>query len=136
MFNIGKAIWFIYRIISKHIFPFTGVLRRLDACEKWEIPDPNNSVGKYKNMCKYKRLSNRWRVSALFLLLMIGQVVLAGQGKLLETAGLTQVEGSGGGGIVPWATISGYDSRDETSASVFNTLVFLDDYRLHSWGEA
>lgn len=65
--------------------------------------------------------------------LMAGQV-LAGQGKLLETAGLTQIEGSGGGGIVPWATISGYDSRDETSLAIFNTLVYLDDYRLHSWG--
>lgn len=85
-------------------------------------------------MRKHKRQLSRCRVSALLFLLMIGQVVLAGQGKLLETAGLTQVEGSGGGGIVPWATISGYDSRDETSASIFNTLVFLDDYRLHSWG--
>ena len=85
-------------------------------------------------MCKNKRQLNNCTVGALFFLLMINQVAHAGQGKLLETAGLTQVEGSGGGGIVPWATIAGYDSRDETSASVFNTLVFLDDYRLHSWG--
>ncbi len=69
----------------------------------------------------------------LLYLWATGQVT-AGQGKLVETAGLTQIEGSGGGGIVPWATISGYDSRDETSLSAFNTLVFLDDYRLHSFG--
>ncbi len=70
----------------------------------------------------------------IMLCLWAANLVIAGQGKLLETAGLTQIEGSGGGGIVPWATISGYDSRDETSLSAFNSLVFLDDYRLHSFG--
>ena len=86
-----------------------------------------------KNMCKCISQKNGLIVTMLLYFLMAGQVP-AGQGKLLETAGLTQIEGSGGGGIVPWATISGYDSRDETSLSVFNTLVFLDDYRLHSLG--
>lgn len=84
-------------------------------------------------MSKCLPQKSRLYVTMLLYFLMGGQA-LAGQGKLLETAGLTQIEGSGGGGIVPWATISGYDSRDETSLSVFNTLVFLDDYRLHSWG--
>lgn len=83
-------------------------------------------------MCKYLS-QQKQLVAMLSFYLMVGQA-FAGQGKLLETAGLTQIEGSGGGGIVPWATISGYDSRDETSLSVFNTLVFLDDYRLQSWG--
>lgn len=77
--------------------------------------------------------SCKFKACILLYFLMVGQI-LAGQGKLLETAGLTQIEGSGGGGIVPWATISGYGSRNETSASVFNSLVFLDDYRLHSLG--
>ncbi len=57
-------------------------------------------------------------------------------GKLLSTAGLTQIEGSGGGGLVPWATLAGYDSRDEISASVFSTHVSVDDYRLNAWGAA
>ena len=86
-----------------------------------------------RNMRERISQKNRLTVILLLYFLMASQV-LAGQGKLLETAGLTQIEGSGGGGIVPWATISGYDSRDETSLSVFNTLVYLDDYRLHSWG--
>lgn len=72
--------------------------------------------------------------TAIFLCLFLATQVLAGQGKLLETSGLTQIEGSGGGGIVPWATIAGYGSRDETAVSVFNSLVFLDDFRLHSFG--
>jgi hypothetical protein len=56
--------------------------------------------------------------------------VLAADGKLIGTAGLTQVEGSGGGGIVPWATISGYDSREQISAGATATQVDVDDFRL------
>lgn len=51
-------------------------------------------------------------------------------GKLIGTAGLMQVEGSGGGGIVPWATLAGYDSQEQISVSVAATQVDLDDYRL------
>lgn len=61
---------------------------------------------------------------------------MASDGKLLLTAGLSQVEGSGGGGLVPWATLSGYDTRDETSGSVFATNVDVTDYRLSSIGLA
>lgn len=51
-------------------------------------------------------------------------------GKLIGTAGLMQVEGAGGGGIVPWATLAGYDSQDEVSFNAVSTRVELDDYRL------
>ncbi|MGS2719055.1 DUF3034 family protein [Paraglaciecola aestuariivivens] len=60
--------------------------------------------------------------------------VWAGEGKLIGTAGLNQVEGSGGGGIVPWATLAGYDSREEISVNAFTTQVNLDDYRLNVIG--
>ncbi|MCF2949208.1 DUF3034 family protein [Paraglaciecola aquimarina] len=59
---------------------------------------------------------------------------LAADGKLIGTAGLSQVEGSGGGGLVPWATLSGYDSQDQMSVNVFTTQVDLDDYRLNVVG--
>ncbi|WP_240615490.1 DUF3034 family protein [Alteromonas facilis] len=58
----------------------------------------------------------------------------AADGKLLGTAGLVQIEGSGGGGIVPWATLSGYDSREEISLSAVTTQVDIDDYRLNVLG--
>jgi hypothetical protein len=64
------------------------------------------------------------------VLLGLSMSVVAADGKLIGTAGLTQVEGSGGGGIVPWATISGYDSRDQISASATATQVDVDDFRL------
>jgi hypothetical protein len=60
--------------------------------------------------------------------------VSAGNGKILATAGLTQVEGSGGGGIVPWATLSGYDTREQISVGAFSTQVNVDDFRLQVWG--
>jgi len=56
----------------------------------------------------------------------------AGAGKLLGTAGLMQVEGSGGGGLVPWATLAGYDGRDEISLNAAATFVQLQDYKLAS----
>jgi hypothetical protein len=52
-------------------------------------------------------------------------------GKLLATAGLSQIEGAGGGGIVPWATLTGYDSQDQISVSVGLSQVDLKDYRLN-----
>lgn len=73
-------------------------------------------------------------VAAVWLLAAAG--ASAGEGKLIATAATTSVEGSAGGGIVPWAVLSGYGSRDETAASVFATRVDVDDYRLDSRGAA
>lgn len=61
---------------------------------------------------------------------------IAANGKILATAGLSQLEGSGGGGLTPWATLAGYDSQDETAASFFMTDVNVTDYRLSSIGVA
>ena len=72
----------------------------------------------------------------VFTIISLSPTAFAGDGKLLATPGVTQVEGSGGGGIVPWATLSGYASQDELAASVFATRVNVDDYRLDVWGAA
>ena len=58
----------------------------------------------------------------------------AGEGKLIASAGLMQIEGSGGGGIVPWATLAGYDSREEISVNAMYTRVQLDDFSLNAYG--
>lgn len=70
----------------------------------------------------------------LLLVLTIASPATAGDGKLIATAGLNQIEGTGGGGIVPWATLSGYDSQDEYSVNAFSTMVNVDDYRLQVVG--
>lgn len=72
--------------------------------------------------------------SLVMVSMLFSAQVLAGDGKIIATAGLTQVEGSGGGGLVPWATLSGYDTRDQVSVGAFNTQVNVDDFRLQSWG--
>lgn len=57
-------------------------------------------------------------------------------GKLLATGGVSQVEGSGGGGLANWAMITGYGTRDGVSANAHYTGVFLSDYTLHTAGVA
>jgi hypothetical protein len=61
---------------------------------------------------------------------------VAGDGRLLATGGVSMIEGSSGGGIVPWATLSGYGTRDELGAVLFATHVDSGDYRLDVQGAA
>lgn len=70
----------------------------------------------------------------LILAMSISLTTFAGDGKIIATAGLNQIEGTGGGGIVPWATLSGYDSQDEYSVNFFSTMVNVDDYKLNAMG--
>ncbi len=55
-------------------------------------------------------------------------------GKLLLTGGVTQVEGSAGGGLTPWAVIGGYGSEDQIGANAYYTRVDVSDYGLDSYG--
>jgi hypothetical protein len=55
-------------------------------------------------------------------------------GKLLLTAGVTQIEGAGGGGLTPWALIGGYGSEGQWGANAFYTRVDVDDYHLDTYG--
>ncbi|GAB6195781.1 DUF3034 family protein [Lysobacter xanthus] len=55
-------------------------------------------------------------------------------GKLLLTAGVSQIEGAAGGGLTPWAVIGGHGTRDQIGASAFYTRVDTDDYALDSYG--
>ena len=57
-------------------------------------------------------------------------------GRLLATGGVTQIEGAGGGGLVPWALITGYGTRDQIGVTAFYTQADPSDFRLHSAGIA
>ena len=59
---------------------------------------------------------------------------LFGSGKLLLTGGVSQVEGSAGGGLTPWAVIGGYGSSDQIGGNVFATSLVTQDYSLHATG--
>ncbi len=53
---------------------------------------------------------------------------------MLATEGVSQVEGAAGGGLVPWALISGYETRDAIGATLHGTYVGLNDFGLGSIG--
>ena len=57
-------------------------------------------------------------------------------GRLLATAGVTQLEGAGGGGLVPWALITGYGTKDAVGANAHYTYVHLPSFDLQSGGAA
>ncbi|MGN6237063.1 DUF3034 family protein [Dyella sp.] len=56
--------------------------------------------------------------------------------RLLLTGGVSQIEGSAGGGLTPWAVIAGYGTRDEIGATAFATRVNVQDYHLNDVGAA
>jgi len=57
-------------------------------------------------------------------------------GRLIATTGVTSLEGAGGGGLVPWALITGYGTRDSIGANVHATGVRLPDFALGALGAA
>jgi hypothetical protein len=57
-------------------------------------------------------------------------------GKLLETSGVTQLEGAGGGGLVPWALITGYGTENSLGGNVHYTVVRVPSFLLQSEGVA
>lgn len=73
--------------------------------------------------------------SFLSLLVAAGEAV-AGQGRLLATGGASPIEGSAGGGIVPWAVLAGYGTDEQNGGAVFLTRVDTGDYALDAAGAA
>jgi hypothetical protein len=57
-------------------------------------------------------------------------------GKVFLTGGVFTVDGAGGGGAVPWATITGYESRDGINGGVGFTYVSLPNYDINFIGGA
>jgi hypothetical protein len=57
-------------------------------------------------------------------------------GKLTATGGVSQVEGAGGGGLAPWALITGYGTRDSWGANAHTTRLTTQDYSLDTYGVA
>ena len=55
-------------------------------------------------------------------------------GKLPLTAGFSDVEGTGGGGLVPWALITGYGSNKSWGANAHYSDVRLRDFDLRTAG--
>lgn len=69
----------------------------------------------------------------IFLSLILLSTAYA-DSRLLATSGVTQLEGGAGGGLVPWAIISGYGDEGEWSLGAFYTSTDVDDFRLKVTG--
>jgi hypothetical protein len=55
---------------------------------------------------------------------------------LAWTGAVTEIEGSSGGGLVPWALIGGLGTTDQVGASAFYSYVDVNDFTLRSGGLA
>ena len=65
------------------------------------------------------------------LCLLLGSTAALAEGsRVVATGGATTIEGSAGGGIVPWAVINGYSSSDEWSVTAMATGIYVDDFTL------
>jgi hypothetical protein len=60
----------------------------------------------------------------------------ADNGRLIATGGASSIEGGAGGGVIPWAVLTGYGEEGEWGASAFATHVDLPDYTLDVAGMA
>ncbi len=57
-------------------------------------------------------------------------VCAADDGRLVATGGLTEVEGTAGGGIVPWAVLAGYGTDNENGGTFSIDQATTGDYTL------
>ena len=57
-------------------------------------------------------------------------------GRLLLTQGVSSIEGAAGGGLTPWALISGYDTGNQVGGNVHDTYIKTQDYSLNTYGVA
>ncbi len=56
--------------------------------------------------------------------------------RQLGTGGVAQIEGAAGGGLVPWAAITGYGTREERGVNAFASGLETDDLGLRVFGVA
>lgn len=79
---------------------------------------------------------HRWLATTLIAALALPASAIAADGRLLATGGATQFEGSAGGGLVPWAVLSGYGTDEQDGGTAFVTRVDTGDYSLDAAGVA
>jgi hypothetical protein len=83
-------------------------------------------------------MSEPWRLAAVLVLAAGascgGSAAAQVSGRLLATSGVSEIEGAGGGGLVPWALITGYGTRDQIGANVHGTVADTADFVLSSLG--
>jgi hypothetical protein len=75
-------------------------------------------------------------LSAFFLWFSQAPALAQDSARLLATSGVSEIEGAAGGGLVPWAVIAGYGTRDAVGGALHATGVAVPDFNLGSVGAA
>ena len=115
-----------------------GRILSFSHCLEMPLPIPRG-LARFKQCRRSHRFFflhrlTRPLVASLVSVCLTGGAV-AGE-RLLATGGVCQVEGAAGGGLVPWAVITGYGTRDEVGLTAFHTNIAIDDFELRSSGIA
>ena len=79
-------------------------------------------------------MSTRCCFAVVSLGLFLHSLNAAAADRLAWTGAVTQVEGSAGGGLVPWALISGLETADQVGGSAFYSHVHTSDFALRTGG--
>jgi hypothetical protein len=77
----------------------------------------------------------KWPLAALVAALLATQAAQADIGsRIWATGGVTTIEGSAGGGLVPWALLGSYASDEEWGGTLAISRAEVDDYSLSVTG--
>lgn len=82
--------------------------------------------------CRIRGRLALWSMTAIIGVPLIAQAQESG--RLLATSGVTELEGAAGGGLVPWALITGYGTHDAVGANAHYTADVLPDFTLQDAG--
>lgn len=80
------------------------------------------------------RAAGRLTRTTFLLLALFSSASVLADGRLLGTGGATTLEGAAGGGLVPWATLAGYGTKNEMGLTGTATAVRSDDYDMSVLG--
>jgi hypothetical protein len=72
-------------------------------------------------------MQTKFKITLALISLTIFNISYAGS-RQLGTGGVTQIEGSSGSGLVPWATIAGYAEKTESDFNLAYTFLSTNDY--------
>lgn len=87
-------------------------------------------------MIRFSNKSGAVRFAPLLAMgLLAAPVAMAGVGsRIWATGGVTTIEGSAGGGLVPWALLGSYASDEEWGGTIALSRAEVDDYTLSVTG--
>lgn len=120
----------------------TGIHDGLDGCpasrhgDFRRMDNPAGSAGPKFPAHRIRKGMRIWHVLACLAMIACSPAQAASDGRLLATGGGSQIEGSAGGGLVPWAVLTGYATREEIGVTAFATHVEVEDFGLDSLGVA